>query len=86
MDGVPASEDIDFDQLAEMTELFSGADLKGFVDKVKQKAFRRSIPLKGKKTVSTVSMEDFEVAFENFGPSVSRSDLRKYKVTAKGDD
>ncbi len=86
MDGVPASEDLDFRQLAETTELFSGADLKGFVDKAKQRTFDRSIHLKGKKTVSAVSMEDFETVLETFGPSVSKSDLRKYEVVTKGDD
>ncbi len=80
MEDVPASEGIDFRHLAERARLFSGADLKGLVDKAKQRTFDRSIRLKGRNTVSAVSMEDFEVALGNFGPSVSRSELQKYGV------
>jgi len=80
LNGVPASDDIDFRRLAEMTELFSGVDLKGLVDKAKQRAFDRSIRLRGKKTVSQVSVEDFETVLRSFGPSINESDLSKYSV------
>ncbi|MDP2910624.1 MAG: AAA family ATPase [bacterium] len=62
MDQVPSLDDIDFSQLACTTEGFSGADLKGLVNKAKQRAFRRSIALQGKYTISEVLMSDFETA------------------------
>jgi len=62
MDQVPGLDNIDFSRLAGMTEGFSGADLKGLVNKAKQRAFRRSVALKGKFTISKVLMNDFEIA------------------------
>lgn len=69
MGDVPASDEIDFRHLAELSDKLSGADLKGLVDKAKQSAFKRSMDIEGRETVSPISMADLESAIESLNPN-----------------
>lgn len=82
MNGIPASDDINYIELAGMTRLFSCSDIaRGLVNEAKRRALDRSTRLKGKSEVSPVSMEDFLTVLQRIRPSVGEEDLRsKYGV------
>ncbi len=78
MNGVPTTDDIDYDLLAERTRLFSGADLvKGLAQKARRAALLRSTHL-ARNQVRPVCMQDFLVALQDSRPSVSLKDLDKW--------
>jgi SpoVK/Ycf46/Vps4 family AAA+-type ATPase len=82
MEGILASDDIDFERLASITRLFSCADLTtGLVESAKRAAFDESTKLQGSETVRPVCMEDFLTVLEKSGePSVGIDKLRGYGV------
>jgi SpoVK/Ycf46/Vps4 family AAA+-type ATPase len=82
MNGVIAANDVGYRALAEMTRLYSGADLTdGLVEEVKRLAFDESIRLPGKRDVVPVSMRHFLAAIENWNyPSVGAVELIAYGV------
>jgi len=74
--GCPVGGDIDFDQLVQQTDGFSGADLVGLCERAKQIPFREAI-LEG--TDRPLGGADLQTAVEQVRPSVSPDSVRRYE-------
>jgi len=88
---IPAKEGIDFDQLAQMTEGYSGSDIVLVSRDALMMPIRRAVAgktpeqiqeMRGNCELETaeVCMEDFLKAFENTRPSVAKDELEKFSV------
>lgn len=83
---VPMSMDVDFDELAKRTEMYSGADISEICDYAKILPIKQSIKLReggNSEAVVKVTLEDFENAFKKVRPSVTRAELDKLDDFAK---
>lgn len=86
--GVPCTPDVNLEKIAEQTDGYSGADLTNVCRDAAMMSMRRAI--KGKSAAEIrgmdkaslnlpTSMEDILEALQKVSPSVSQSDLEKYK-------
>ncbi|MFP4217011.1 MAG: ATP-binding protein, partial [Phycisphaerae bacterium] len=73
---VPVDADVDIDELAQRTEGFSGADLAGLCDRVKDAAFEREV-VSG--APQSVRREDFAAALSQGSPSVSPAAMEHFE-------
>ena len=70
---MPLAKDVDVDYLMEKTEGYVGADIESLVREAAMLALREDI------TVKEVKMKYFEDALKKVGPSVTKSDMDKYR-------
>lgn len=75
---LPASDDIDYDKLADMTSGYNCSDISYIVKMASRKMFNESITQKDKpyKLITQLQLED---AIKHKTPSVSQRDLREYE-------
>jgi SpoVK/Ycf46/Vps4 family AAA+-type ATPase len=76
IDEIPIDDELDYDMLAEITEGFSGADLKGLVETTKNYAIERTI---NSGDVSLITNEDFLTAMEGRTPSTTKKLMKQYE-------
>ena len=74
------SKDVDIDRLADLTEGYTGADIKNVCEEASRLAAERALK---KKRFIPVSMSDFEVVLRRVKPSVSYEELEKYELFKK---
>jgi len=72
---LPVAENIDIDVLAEKTERYSGADIKGLCDSVAQMVAQKAV---SKHAVLEITMRDFMNAIESTKPSTSLAQIDEY--------
>lgn len=72
----PLAEGINYDQLALVSEGYSGADIVGVCQQVAGQFFREAIRLQ---KTSAIAQEDIEIAIKETPPSVSPKYLESYK-------
>jgi len=75
IDQVPIEEDLDLDMIADITEGFSGADLKGLVESTKSYAIERTL---NDGETSVISDEDFLEAMQGRNPSTTNALMKQY--------
>ncbi len=73
---VPKEDDLDLNMIGEITEGFSGADLKGLVEETKSYAINRTLDTGD---VSMISNQDFLTAMEGRTPSTTQSLMKEYQ-------
>jgi len=73
--GVPITDDIDYDYLAECTSGFNAADVEYLCEKAKESVIERCI--KNPETTPAISMQDFLNALKNVKSSVIPQDIIK---------
>ncbi|MCX7020601.1 MAG: ATP-binding protein [Candidatus Sumerlaeota bacterium] len=78
-EGVPMSDGVNIDQMAERTENFSGADLVGLVEQATDRPYSREVAT-GQPDMLTAA--DAEAALAGIRPSVTRSMLDRYRKFA----
>lgn len=78
---VPKEENFDFDLLAELTEGYSGADIRLICDEGKRKMFRMEI--EGKENV--LRTQHLIEIINNTKPSVNEKMLKKYEEFSRGE-
>ena len=76
MDSIPTEDDLDLDMIANITEGFSGADLKGLVETTKSYAIERTLD---SGDVSKIANEDFLDAMVGRTPSTTKSLMKSYE-------
>jgi transitional endoplasmic reticulum ATPase len=72
----PLADDIDFQELAKMTERFSGADIADVCSKVVEQAVQKSVQ---SRHIVKISMAALKEQIKYSKPSVSLKSLRKYE-------
>ncbi|MGD0511594.1 MAG: AAA family ATPase, partial [Candidatus Micrarchaeaceae archaeon] len=72
---LPVSKDINFDDLAKMTERFSGADIKGLCDNVAQQVAQEAAE---KHKVLEIGLDDIKSAITATKASTTISQLKEY--------
>jgi len=70
---MPLGKDVDIDDLAEKTEGYVGSDIEGLCREAAMLALRKDIDAK------TIPLKNFEEAMAKVKPSVTKSDLERYK-------
>lgn len=75
IDQVPIEDDLDLDMISEITEGFSGADLKGLVESTKSYAIERTL---NDGETSVISDEDFLEAMQGRNPSTTNALMKQY--------
>jgi len=75
IDRVPIEDDLDLDMIADITEGFSGADLKGLVESTKSYAIERTL---NDGETSVISDEDFLEAMQGRNPSTTNALMKQY--------
>ena len=73
---LPVSKDIKYDELAKITERFSGADIKGMCDNVAQEIAQDAA---SKHKVLEITQEDIVSAIKSTKPSTTLSQLKQYE-------
>ena len=73
---VPIEENLDLDMIAQITEGFSGADIKGLVESTKSYAIERTLDTG---ETSVISDEDFLQAMEGRNPSTTSKLMKQYE-------
>jgi len=68
---------IDYDKLAELTEGFTGADIKVVCEEVNRKIAKKAIK---KNKIINITTGDFINVIKNMTPSVTPSELKKYEM------
>lgn len=76
IDDVPVEDDLDLTMISEITEGFSGADLKGLVESTKSYAIERTLETG---ETSVISDEDFLEAMRGRTPSTTSSLMKQYE-------
>lgn len=76
IDAIPVEEDLEFEMIGEITQGFSGADLKGLVETTKTYAIERTLDTG---EVSMVTTEDFLQAMEGRTPSTTNKLMKQYE-------
>ena len=76
--GMPLAKDINLKSFAERTESYSGAEIEAVCREAGMNALRDSLDAK------EVTMEHFEKAFEEIGPSLRKEDVEIYSNFAEG--
>jgi len=72
---VPIEDDLDLHMIADITEGFSGADLKGLVETAKSYAIERTLD---EGETSVISDEDFLEAMKGRNPSTTNALMKQY--------
>ncbi|MEM3827549.1 MAG: AAA family ATPase, partial [Candidatus Micrarchaeaceae archaeon] len=72
---LPVAEEIDLDVLAEKTERYSGADIKGLCESVSQMVAQKAV---SKHTILEIGMRDFLEAIGSTKPSTSLAQIDEY--------
>jgi len=80
LSGRLVSPDLSLESLAQKTEGYSGADIKGLVNEAAAMAFSKSL---GQKENPPITFEDFSAAAEKVRPSVSPNELKRYEEFRK---
>lgn len=75
IDRIPVENDLDFDMIADITEGFSGADLKGLVESTKSLAIERTLDTG---EISEITTEDFLESMQGRTPSTTNSLMKQY--------
>ena len=76
IDSIPVEDDLDLDMIGDVTEGFSGADLKGLVESTKSYAIERMLD---NGEVSMISNEDFLTAMQGRTPSTTNKLMKNYE-------
>ena len=76
LEGVPMAEDLDLEELTGRLDGCTGADIKGFVERTKDRPFEREI---SSGSQSQIEKADIEDAFTRTKPSVTKAQLAKYE-------
>lgn len=76
IDNIPVDDDLDLDLIANITDGFSGADLKGLVETTKSYAIERTL---NSGDVSMISNDDFLSAMEGRTPSTTQKLMKEYQ-------
>jgi len=74
------SDDVDLEKLVDMTEGYSGADIKNICKESASSAAERAVK---EKRIVSVEMKDFECVLRHIKPSVSAEELEKYELFRK---
>ncbi len=74
---MPLGPNVDLDQLAEMTEGFSGADIEGLTREAAMAAVREDWKTK------PVTMEHFKLAMKEIRPTISEEDAKRFMAMAE---
>jgi SpoVK/Ycf46/Vps4 family AAA+-type ATPase len=80
-DGRPLDDDVDFAKLVEITDGYSGADIKAIAERAATRPFLESILAKkelGNLNSRNINMQDLVITLEEIPPSVSSKDVAKY--------
>ena len=72
---LPVSKDMKYDELAKMTERFSGADIKAMCDNIAQEIAQEAA---SKHKVLEITQEDLVSAIKSTKPSTSLAELKQY--------
>ncbi|XGI83938.1 CDC48 family AAA ATPase [Halorutilales archaeon Cl-col2-1] len=90
-EGMPLSDDVDFEEIASRTEGYTGSDIEAVAKEASMSAMRSFIgsgisPEEIDKSVGNVkiTMDDFEEALEEVQPSLDEEARRKYDEMAEG--
>lgn len=75
LSGVPADESVSSEAIAELTAQYTGADIKGLIQKATDYPYEREISSGG---ASQLTMDDIRAALETRKPSVTRKMLDRY--------
>ena len=75
LEGVPMSDEIDLAAVARRLDGFTGADIVGFVERVKDRPFEREI---SGGSLSRVESEDIEAVLAQSTPSVTKAMLTRF--------
>ncbi len=75
IDSIPFEDSLEFDTIGEVTEGFSGADIKGLVETTKTYAIERTLQ---SGEVSEVTTEDFLEAMQGRTPSTTKKLMNQY--------
>ncbi|VVB66792.1 VCP-like ATPase [Candidatus Gugararchaeum adminiculabundum] len=67
---LPLAKDVDFDRLAELSERFSGADIKNVCDEAARATAKRTVELRSKNVIK-VGMAEFLQVIKSVRPSVT---------------
>jgi transitional endoplasmic reticulum ATPase len=70
---MPLAKDVDIEEFAEKTEGYVGSDIEGVCREAAMLALRKDI------NADKVKKEHFEEAMNKVRPSVTKSDMEKYK-------
>lgn len=77
--GTPLSDDIDYDELAEKTERYTGSDIEALTKEASLIAMRNTIENQENYEDKKVTMEHFEKALNKIEPSLTEENIEKYK-------
>lgn len=77
---LPLAEDVDFNELAKLTEGFSGADISAVCQEVAKRVAQRALRTK---TLSYATMNDFLEVLRGFRPSITSEMLESYEEFRK---
>ena len=75
LEEIPLADDVDLEFIAQQTEGFSGADLKGLVERFIDPAY--AIAMETGQRVK-VTAEHVQMALDKSRPSVSEKELKRY--------
>ena len=83
--GRPLAQDVDLDYLADLTEGWSGADLKNLCEKAAAEVFLRAVRAgSGAGDGLPIGLRDLEGILEQTRPSVSARDLERFESYRRG--
>lgn len=80
LEGVPLSKNIDFQELVDLTDLYSGADLFELCDQAKIEPLLKYIE---SEQVQEISQDDFLKAIKTVKPSIDKSEITKFELYNK---
>ena len=75
LEDIPLADDIDLDSIAQQTEGFSGADLKGLAERIIDPAYAAAMET-GQRV--KVTNDHVQQALDKSRPSVSDKELKRY--------
>lgn len=82
--GRPLSDDVDLEYLADVTEGWSGADLKNLCEKAAADVFLRAVRCGAGDEPPPIGLRDLEAVLGETRPSVSTTDLERFEVYRRG--
>ena len=74
----PLGADMDLEMLADITEGYSGADIKNLCEKAAADVFLRAVKQDGADASPTITMGDVERVLKQTRPSVSPDDVQRF--------
>ncbi len=81
LEGIPMSDDVDLEELARDLNGFSGADIVGVVERIKDKPYDREI--QHGLASSRIEPEDAQEIIANSKPSLTKAQLKQYEAFRK---